>query len=300
MEYVILDLEWNGTYSRRKQGFINEIIEFGAVKFDSSLHMIDTFSSLVRPQVGKKISGKVKTLTSITNEDLAGGMQFMQVQSRFRKWMGEAVLLTWGTSDILTLIENYRYFCGSEKIPFLTQYVDLQKYCESVMEYGSTQQMGLSTAAQLLQIDEEGMDHHRALDDSLLSLKCLKKLYDPRRLSEFMQDARRQEFYDRMLFKTVIISDLHHPEIRRSDLLFRCEHCGKVARRLEPWSLRNKSFRAPFECRSCHHRFMGRVQFKLKYEGMVVKKGIYPYQEKKPNEEKQEGDSLDSQKTLSE
>ena len=32
MEYVILDLEWNGTYSRRKQGFINEIIEFGAVK----------------------------------------------------------------------------------------------------------------------------------------------------------------------------------------------------------------------------------------------------------------------------
>ena len=36
-EYVILDLEWNGTYSRRIKGFINEIIEFGAVKVDEQL-----------------------------------------------------------------------------------------------------------------------------------------------------------------------------------------------------------------------------------------------------------------------
>ena len=32
MDFVILDLEWNGTYSRRLKGFMNEIIEFGAVK----------------------------------------------------------------------------------------------------------------------------------------------------------------------------------------------------------------------------------------------------------------------------
>ena len=31
MDIVILDLEWNGTYSRRLKGYINEIIEFGAV-----------------------------------------------------------------------------------------------------------------------------------------------------------------------------------------------------------------------------------------------------------------------------
>lgn len=297
MEYVILDLEWNGTYSRRKQGFINEIIEFGAVKCDESMQIIDTFSALVKPQVGKKISGKVKSLTSITNEELAGGSQFMQVQSRFRKWMGQAVLLTWGTSDILTLIENYQYFCGSDKIPFLTGYVDLQKYCETIMDYGTAQQMGLSTAAQLLEIDVEGIDHHRALDDSLLSLKCLQKLYDPQKLGEFIQDGTRQEFYDRVTFKTVIISDLHHPQIRRGDLLFRCEKCGRMAHRLEPWSLRNKSFRAGFECRVCHHKFVGRVQFKLKYEGMVVKKGIYPWPEKKKEEpaEKPEASPSSSQ-----
>ena len=120
MQYIILDLEWNAAYSRRRQGFINEIIEFGAVKVDGHLQVVDTFSALVRPQVGKKISGKVRSLTNITNEELVGGTPFMQVMSRFRRWAGQAVVLTWGTSDILTLIENSLYFSGSEKIPFPT------------------------------------------------------------------------------------------------------------------------------------------------------------------------------------
>ena len=173
MNFVILDLEWNGTYSRRLKGFMNEIIEFGAVKVDECLHVLDTFDALVRPQVGKKISGKIKTLTNITNEELANGLQFMQVMSRFRKWMGDAVLMTWGTSDILALIENSRYFCGSERIPFLKQYVDLQSYCEQMLHYDATKQMGLSTSAQLLGINEEDIAHHRAMDDSMLSLRCL-------------------------------------------------------------------------------------------------------------------------------
>ncbi len=34
MNIVVLDLEWNGAYSRKLRGFINEIIEIGAVKLD--------------------------------------------------------------------------------------------------------------------------------------------------------------------------------------------------------------------------------------------------------------------------
>ncbi len=87
---------------------------------------------------------------------------------------GDAVLMTWGTSDILALIENSRYFCGSERIPFLKQYVDLQSYCEQMLHYDATKQMGLSTSAQLLGINEEDIAHHRAMDDSMLSLRCLQ------------------------------------------------------------------------------------------------------------------------------
>ncbi|MFQ9439750.1 MAG: exonuclease domain-containing protein [Acutalibacteraceae bacterium] len=64
---------------------MNEIIEFGAVKVDECLHVLDTFDAFA-PRA--KISGKIKTLTNITNEELANGLQFMQVMSRFRKWMG--------------------------------------------------------------------------------------------------------------------------------------------------------------------------------------------------------------------
>lgn len=273
--YVILDLEWNGTYSRRIKGFINEIIEFGAVKVDESLNILDTYEALVRPQVGKKISGKIKTLTSITNEELEGGLQFMQVTSRFRKWMGGAVLMTWGTSDILTLIENCRYFCGDPHIPFLGKYIDLQTYCQKMLDYEPGKQMGLTTAAELLGIDGEGFGHHRALGDSLLSLRCLQRLYCPELLDSMTQQAD-EEFYRRMTFKTMILCDLNSPLIQPGDMVFHCAQCGRPAQRVGDWQLKNKSYRAIFTCRSCHSSFYGRVQFKLKYEGLLVKKSTVP------------------------
>lgn len=278
MNFVILDLEWNGAYSRRLKGFMNEIIQFGAVKTDENLNILDTFDMFIRPQVGKKISGKIKTLTNISNEELSGGCQFMQAVSRFKKWMGDAVLMTWGTSDILTLIENCRYFCGDGHIPFLTRYIDLQAYCEQVMKYDKTKQMGLSAAAELLQIDMDGIDHHRALDDSLLSLRCLQKIYSPRQLKAMIQDTTDERFYDKIQFKTIILCDLHHPLVRRSHFVFRCNECGRRAQRTSEWQLRNKSYRANFVCRHCGNQFTARVQFKLKYEELVVKKCILPFQ----------------------
>ena len=295
MNFVILDLEWNGTYSRRLKGFMNEIIEFGAVKVDECLHVLDTFDALVRPQVGKKISGKIKTLTNITNEELANGLQFMQVMSRFRKWMGDAVLMTWGTSDILALIENSRYFCGSERIPFLKQYVDLQSYCEQMLHYDATKQMGLSTSAQLLGINEEDIAHHRAMDDSMLSLRCLQKLYQKEALVPFIQDARTDAFYEKITFKTMIICDLTNPLIKRSDMMFYCDACGRRASREGEWQLKNKSYRANFRCKHCDNRFIGRVQFKLKYDGMVVKKCILPQKEEETKEKTEKVTELTAQ-----
>lgn len=46
MNIVILDLEWNGAYSRRLHGFINEIIEFGAVKPRCTTEYHDRFPAL--------------------------------------------------------------------------------------------------------------------------------------------------------------------------------------------------------------------------------------------------------------
>lgn len=277
MDVVILDLEWNAAYSRKLKGYINEIIEFGAVKCDENLNVISTFSSFVKLSVGKKISSIVAELTTIKDENLSDAMQFMQVTSKFKKWAGDCIIMTWGTSDILTLIENCRYFSGSGKIPFLTRYVDLQRYCEFCLgENQSGEQMGLNKAAELLNIDVSMLVHHRALGDSLISLEILKRVASADNIGPFIEDACCEEFYKKMTFKTAIICDITHPLVTKKSLGFTCEKCGGEAQRMTKWQIRNKRFFADFKCRNCGYAFSGRVQIKQKYEGVIVSKKCIP------------------------
>ena len=146
MSYVILDLEWNGSYSKTAHRFVNEIIEFGAVKTDDEFNIIDTFSELVHQKIGR-----VKQLTKITNEELAeGGIDFLAATEKFGDFLGNDVLMTWGTSDIHALIDNYRYYLDNGHIPFLTRYCDIQEYCEKAMDkYDEGNQIGLGVCAEM-------------------------------------------------------------------------------------------------------------------------------------------------------
>lgn len=275
MSIVILDLEWNAAYSRRIKGYINEIIEFGAVKCDENLNVLSTFSLFVRPQVGKHLTSIVTSLTNLTDENVSGGVPFMSAVSRFRRWAGDCVLMTWGTSDILTLIENCRYFSDTGKVPFLSRYCDLQHYAQERIAPGISEQMGLSKAAELLGLDLSGMEHHRAKDDSLMTLEILRAIYDPKALSACYQPCN-EEFYRRITFKTTYISDLKSPLVQKSDLRFACPVCGGETARTGPWTQKNKGFRAEFRCKSCGYPFAGRLILKQKYEGVVVNKKTFP------------------------
>ena len=278
MELVILDLEWNAAYSRRTKGYINEIIEFGAVKCGPDLKRKSTFSCFVKPQVSKHISTLVSNLTSITDDTLTDGMSFMGAVSKFRKWAGDCIVMTWGTSDILTLIENCRYFSGSGEVPFLSQYCDLQRYAQVQMGTGTAEQLGLSRAAELLGLDISGMEHHRALDDSLMALKILRRIYCPETPPEFT-DPCNEEFYRRITFKTTYICGLHSPLVQKSYLRFPCPRCEGESARTSRWALKNRGFRAEFRCGACGHLFAGRLTIKQKYEGLTVNKKTYPLPE---------------------
>ena len=275
MEFAILDLEWNAAYSRRLKGYINEIIEFGAVKCGPRLQEEDVFSCFVRPQVGKRLNAVVADLTSITEENLTGGLSFMGAVSRFRRWLGDRVLVTWGSADILTLIVNCRYFSGSGQVPFLTQYCDLQRYAEERLGLGVREQAGLSKVAELLGLDLSQRAQHRALDDSLVTLEVLRRIYDPEAIRPYIETCG-PEFYDKMTYRTSYVTDLQHPLVRREYLEFSCPACGAGCRRTGRWDQRNKGFRAPFQCRGCGYRFLGRVIIKQKYEGLIVNKKTFP------------------------
>lgn len=285
MRYVILDLEWNGSYSKRVHKFVNEIIEFGAVKVDSDLEIIDTFSALITPQIAKKLSSKVRELTKITNEELNDkGITFMEAVEQFTEFSKDSVLLTWGTSDIHALIENYSYYTDDIHLPFLNKYCDLQVYCESCLDlHNAACQLGLSTCADKIGITFSEEEQHRAFFDSLLSLKCMSHFIKDYPLDNFINDAQQQAFYDRMLFKTHFITDLNSDEIDKTQLIFNCDICGADAKQLKQWRLHNKSFVSEFSCTKCSRSFLGRISFKKKYDSVTVNKKIV---EKKQKENK--------------
>ncbi len=275
MNFVILDLEWNGAYSKKAKKFVNEIIEFGAVKTDEKLNILDTFSMLVTPQIGKKLNSRVEALTHITTKELFDSNNtFTHVLSKFKKFLGDAVLLTWGTSDILTLIENCKYYCGESKLPFVTTYCNLQVYCEKMLNHtDKSKQLGLSTCADKLQVSYDGAELHRGLDDSLLSLECLKKVYDNDRIRDFIEVAN-DEFYKKITFKNTVIFDLKNPLIDKKEFYILCDKCGKKARRKSKWVCKNRSFRAMHRCSKCKRDFEGRLTFRLKYEGVSVDRRV--------------------------
>ena len=55
-----MDLEWNNSFNKATQKFMNEIIEIGAVKLDENLNQVDTFSELIKPVISKKLRSNVR------------------------------------------------------------------------------------------------------------------------------------------------------------------------------------------------------------------------------------------------
>lgn len=287
MDFVILDLEWNGSYSKKIKGYINEIFEFGAVRINSDMQIVDTFSMLIKPQISKKISSRVQELTHINTDELLNtNNTYNHVIKEFSIFAKDAIILTWGITDIHTLIINNEYYNKTKRLSFLHQYINLQSYCENCMDREDpSKQMGLSTAAELLGIDFGDDNLHRALDDSILSYKCFAKLYDENKVKKFIREANN-DFYNRICFRNIAITDFNSPLVDKKQFYSVCPQCGRKGRRLTKWQIKNKGFRSTFHCDYCNLKFNGKVIFKLKYEGVQVKHSsrIYVEAENKPDQ----------------
>ncbi len=275
MNYVILDLEWNGSYCKKLHKYINEIIEFGAVKIDDYMNMIDTFSMLVKPQIGKRLNSHIANLTHITNDELFDSDNtFLKTLNRFENFAGDSIILSWGTSDILVLLENYKYYTGNEKLPFMKYYCDLQYYCEKKLNiYNPASQLGLQNCADMLGIDSNEEKLHRAYADAELSYHCLKELYSPATIQKFISVAD-ERFYRKITFKNRQLTDIDNPMIDKSKMYFDCDECGIRAEQLTHFKVKNKSFVANFRCPKCRKQFKGKVTVRLKFDGISINKRV--------------------------
>lgn len=286
MNYIVIDLEWNGSWSKKAHGYFNEIIEVGAVKVNEKMEILDEFRAAIKPVVSKKLSAIVTDLTNITAEELADGTTFTGMMRQLSKWMGDepSAVLTWSTTDLLVLMENCRFFYGKQEIPFLKNYMDFQVYAQGRMGVDNSQQLGLARAGEMLGIPEDDMSLHRALDDSKLTAAILQKVYDKDTFEACILPVNA-EFYKRITFKTFLIKDLDDPLVKRSELCFNCPECGQNLKRKGTWRFRSRAFCAEFTCRKCERKYSGRVQFKVKYEGVETKKKLIEILPKPEQEE---------------
>lgn len=285
MQFIVLDLEWNNTYAKKAKGYINEIIEIGAVKLDNELENVDTFSCIIRSQIGKKLRGSVKRLTHLTNDDIDSGMPFTKAFSMFRKWIGneETVIFTWGDGDVRVLLENFKYLNGIKVIPFLEKYCDLQRVFQRINGSTKGQQTGLLNAAQMLEIDPEMYIHHRALGDSMLTADILKKLLVDGKLFPEIVECN-DDFYAKLLYKAKVIRNIDNPLVDKKRLCHVCETCGTSCNQLTAWKFHCQFFRANFHCPECDLTYSVGVRFKKLYDKVEFRK-IVSVMEPKPTEE---------------
>lgn len=275
MTFIILDLEWNGVYLKRLRRYFNEIFEIGAVKMNESLEFVDTFHAVVKPVMSRKLTSAVQNLTGIEENELKKGIPFSQAISRLRKWIADpsAVIMTWSTTDLVVMLDNCKYFLNQDKIPFMKKYADLQAYFHLKMGSASSQQTGLGRACEILGIDSEGMDKHRALDDSILTGQVFSRIYEKDSFKRFVFNAD-EDFYNRLTYKTTIISDIDNEHVDISDLKFKCSICENPLKKTSEWNFKSRAFYADFICEACNMAYTARVQVKLKYDGAETSKSL--------------------------
>ena len=272
MNYIIMDLEWNNSYMKSAQRFVNEIIEVGAVKLDENLNTVGTFSEIIKPVLSKKLRSRIKNLTNISNDDIKAGKPFSAVISEFEKWVGDdSVVLSWGDTDIRTLLTNVKCFLNKEDISFIRKYADLQRYCQCFINMENVQQAGLSYAAECLQIDAEKFPHHRALDDSLLSAECFKKTFNKEKLNEFIKECN-EDFYARLAFHPYVIRKKDDPLIDKNVFNCVCDICGGNVKVIKKWKFSNQSFRGIFYCGKCDREFRVSLRIKKFYDRIDIKR----------------------------
>lgn len=283
MNYIILDLEWNTAYSKTLGQFINEIIEFGAVKLNENLEIIDSFSSFVKPQIEKKLRSRVKTLTNITNQDVENAETFKTVCDRFTKWIGdteESVIMSWGEMDIRALMSNCNYFYGDFVVPFVKYYMDLQAYFMLMKGLPKGNQIGLSNAATMIDLNPDEFVHHRALNDSELSAICFKAVFDEGSLKKSVITCD-SDFYKRILFKPYYVTDINDKLVDKTMFCCKCLECGEQANQIKDWTSRNNSFSSLYYCKNCKIKYRVSIQFRKTYSQLNAKKTVVVLQTSK-------------------
>lgn len=268
MNYVIFDLEWNRHPKTLQEQCPDEIIQIGAVKYDSQLRYQGSFGCMIKPRLYRKIEPTVEKMTGLSIQKLEKeGLPFPEAFEEFRKFMGKKfVLMSWGMQDASVLRSNCRYYNEKEPLDFLANFADLQRYATGQLAKDSKQtQLGLKPAADLFPIPYEEESLHDALVDAAISGEVFVRIFDKKKFSRYIVNAREMNQH----YKNIHITDLSHKAVDKREFRMRCPSCGKYAGRTEAWAKLGNKFAAEHRCERCGITFTASVEVLLTYGNKV-------------------------------
>ena len=270
MDYILFDLEWNRFVKAVKKRCPDEIIQIGAVKYNSQMKCIGAFNRFVSPVLYKRIEPTVSKLTGLDMSILKKeGVPFAKAIKDFRKFIGtDSVLMSWGSQDAQILRKNCHYFNPDAKLSFMTNFVDAQRYVTHTLtsDKSGGNLLSVKLAADLSGISYNEERLHDALVDATVSGLVFAKLFDKNSIKKYIVDASDKSCD----FKDIPILDMNDKMVDKQVFKIRCPKCGRYMRRKHNWALVGSKFAATHSCRKCRRQYLCSVEI-LKAYGNVVK-----------------------------
>lgn len=304
MNYIIFDLEWNQSYNRdyENERIPFEIIEIGAIKLDSKFNIIDSYSSLIKPRLYKKLHPHIKPLLNFDEKDFLASRPFDMVCREFLKWCGDDFIFgTWGPMDLYYLQNNMEYYHMN---PYTepVRYYNIQQIYSDITNTKATAK--LEFAVNELNIDiDPSKPFHSAECDAYYTALILKKL-KPKDIS----DRYSYDVYNCPKDKESEIVTYHKnymeyisrgfdtkPEaLEDKDItMLRCCKCGKKASKKIKWFANTQnSYSCVGKC-FYHGLMQGKIKYKQNKDGKVfVIKTVSPTNKKGMDELRARQDEL--------
>ena len=278
MTYIVLDLEWNQPISYQSSTFrkvgdklMFEMIQIGAVKLDANLNPGEAISIPIAPTHYVRIHPRIRRMTGLDSETLAGAPAFREALQQFASWCGDDyTLLTWGIDDVSVLYQNIHFFhCEDIVLPPLC---DIQRLFSTV--HNLKDRSGLKTAMELVNITpDDTMSFHNALNDAWYTALVFKTLPDPSAVLNYPQEPR-QLIHSRRIAreKTEGESFATVREALASETAIHpvCPRCGRVLA-LDGEYIKQSAdkYIAVAKCRN-HGRILIRLRFRIDDDGKKI------------------------------
>lgn len=279
MNYIVFDLEWNQCCGQEQENprMPFEIIEIGAIKLDSKLNIIDSYSSIIKPRLYKKLQPHIKAILNYDESTLKTGRPFDMVCREFLKWCGEDyTFCTWGAMDLSYLQNNMEYYYLNP-LPTPLKFYNIQQIYADVSEPNGSI-VKLEKAVNALNIEKD-RPFHSAVNDAYytsavfaaIKPKDLKDrfVYDIYNNPKVKEDELISYHSNYMEHISREFSNKFEAMEDKELLTIRCYKCGKkTAKRVKWYASSPNSYSCAGKC-WYHGLVAGKLKFKQARDGNI-------------------------------